>query len=121
MAFGSFHDSWERDRMLSASEAVLHTDAVYGSRETRNKLERFGIADRVQHKGYRKHSLSAVNKRRNAGITVARSGACVCRLQAVLQLRVDAPSELGEELWFRRGLAAIAHNKGGLGSCVSMT
>ena len=71
---GNVHDSRERDRLLLCDEAALYADAAYSSRVTREALARLGIADRVQHKGYRDHPLSEADKRRNAGIAVVRSG-----------------------------------------------
>ena len=71
---GNVHDSRERDRLLLGDETALYADAAYSSRETREKLSRFGIADCVQRKGYRGHPLSAADKRRNAAISVVRSG-----------------------------------------------
>ena len=49
---GNVHDSQERDTLLLGDETVLYADAAYSSKETRDKLERFGIADQVQRKGY---------------------------------------------------------------------
>ena len=49
---GNVHDSVERDTLLLGDEAALYADAAYSSKETRDKLERFGIADQVQRKGY---------------------------------------------------------------------
>ena len=42
----------ERDTLLLGDETTLYADAAYSSKETRDKLERFGIADQVQRKGY---------------------------------------------------------------------
>ena len=52
----------------------LYADAAYSSKETRDKLERFGIADQVQRKGYRNKPLSAKGRRRNDVIAVIRAG-----------------------------------------------
>ena len=49
---GIAHDCQERDTLLLADETVLYADAAYSSKETRDKLERFGIAYQVQRKGY---------------------------------------------------------------------
>jgi transposase, IS5 family len=49
---GNVYDSVERDTLLLGDETVLYTDAAYSSKETRDNLERFGIADQVQRKGY---------------------------------------------------------------------
>ena len=56
-------------------ETAFYADAADSSRETRDKLARFGIADRAPHKGCRGHPLSEADKERNAGIAVVRSGA----------------------------------------------
>lgn len=71
---GNVHDSVERDTLLLGDEAALYADAAYSSQATRNKLAKFGIADRVQRKGYRAHPLSEADKTRNAEIAVTRSG-----------------------------------------------
>ena len=42
---GNVHDSVERDTLLLGDETALYADAAYSSKETRDKLERFGIAD----------------------------------------------------------------------------
>ena len=68
------HDSVERDTLLLGDEAALYADAAYSSQATRDKLAKFGIADRVQRKGYRAHPLSEADKSRNAEIAVTRSG-----------------------------------------------
>ena len=68
------HDSVERDTLLLGDETALYVDAAYSSKETRNKLERLGIADQVQRKGYRNNPLSAQDSRRNDEIAVIRSG-----------------------------------------------
>ena len=52
----------------------LYADAAYSSKETRDKLERFGIADQVQSKGYRNQPLTAKDRRRNDAIAVIRAG-----------------------------------------------
>ena len=49
---GNVHDIVERDTLLLSDETALYADAAYSSKETRDKLERFGIADQVQRKGY---------------------------------------------------------------------
>jgi transposase, IS5 family len=58
---GNAHDSTERDTLLLGDEVALYADAAYSSRATRKKLERFGIKDQVQCKGYRGHPLSAAS------------------------------------------------------------
>lgn len=68
------HDSVERDTRLLGDEATLYADAAYSSKETRNKLERFSIADQVQRKGCRNKPLSTEDKRRNDVIAVIRAG-----------------------------------------------
>ncbi|MDA9224792.1 transposase [Tateyamaria sp.] len=55
-------------------QTALYADAAYSSKETRNKLERLGIADQVQRKGYRNNPLSAQDSRRNDEIAVIRAG-----------------------------------------------
>ena len=55
-------------------ETALYADAAYSSKETRDKLERFGSADQVQRKGYRNKPLSAKDRRRNDAIAVIRAG-----------------------------------------------
>lgn len=71
---GHVHDSQERDTLLLGDESALYTDAAYSSKETRDTLERWGIDDHVQRKGYRNHPLSESDKKRNAEIAVTRSG-----------------------------------------------
>ena len=71
---GNVHDGRERDRLPLGDGTAFHADAAYGSRGTRDKPARFGIADQVQRKGRRGHPLSAADKERNAGIAVVRSG-----------------------------------------------
>lgn len=55
---GNVHDSQERDALLLEDENEIYADAAYSSAETRDKLARFGMSDRVQRKGYRNHPLS---------------------------------------------------------------
>ena len=71
---GNVHDSQERDTLLLGDETVLYADAAYSSKETCDKLERFGIADQVQRKGYRNQPLSEQDSRRNDAIAVIRAG-----------------------------------------------
>tara|TARA_B110000114_G_scaffold15855_1_gene15373 strand:- start:817 stop:1107 length:291 start_codon:yes stop_codon:yes gene_type:complete len=71
---GNVHDSVERDTLLLGDETALYADAAYSSKETRDKLERFGIADQVQRKGYRNKPLSAKDRRRNDTIAVIHAG-----------------------------------------------
>jgi IS5 family transposase len=68
------YDSVECDTLLLGDETALYADAAYSSKETRDKLERFGIADQVQRKGYRNKPLSAKDRRRNDAIAVIRAG-----------------------------------------------
>ena len=71
---GNVHDSVERDTLLLGDEAALYADAAYSSKETRDKLGRFGIADQVQRKGYRNKPLSPEDRQRNDVIAVTRAG-----------------------------------------------
>ncbi len=71
---GNVHDSVERDTLLLGDESALYADAAYSSRETRDKLKRFGIADQVQRKGYRNKPLSDDDRNRNDEIAVIRAG-----------------------------------------------
>ncbi len=75
MTPGNVHDSRERDTLLPGDENELYAAAPCSSAETRDKLARFGISDRVQRKGYRNHPLSAGDHERNKEIAVTRSGA----------------------------------------------
>jgi IS5 family transposase len=45
------HDSQERDILLLGTESQLYNDAPYSSKETRETLARFGVANCVQRKG----------------------------------------------------------------------
>ena len=71
---GNVHDSQERDTLLLGDEIALYADAAYTSEDTRNTLEKLGIEDQVQRKGYRNHPLSESDAIRNAHIAVTRSG-----------------------------------------------
>ncbi len=108
---GNVHDSVERDTLLLGDEAALYADAAYSSQATRKKLERFGIKDQVQRKGYRGHPLSEANKSRNHEIAVTRSGGE--RPFATYKTRYGLARTrligLAKNLTFY-GLAAIAHN-----------
>ena len=53
---------------------VFYADAAYSSKKTRDKLERFGIVDQVQRKGYCNKPLSAKGRKRNDAIAVIRAG-----------------------------------------------
>ena len=108
---GNSHDSTERDTLLLGDEAALYADAAYSSKETRAKLERFGIKDRVQRKGYRGHPISDADKARNAEIAVTRSGgerpfATYKSRYGLVRTRLMG---LANNLTFY-GLAAVAHN-----------
>ena len=108
---GNVHDGRERDTLLLGDESELYADAAYSSAETRDKLVRFGIKDRVQRKGYRNHPLSAVNHQRNKEIVVTRSGgerpfATYKRLYGLARTRFMG---LDKNLTFY-GLAAMASN-----------
>ena len=71
---GNVHDSVERDTLLLGDESALYADAAYSSQETRDKLDRFDIADQVQRKGYRNKPLSDDDRNRNDAIAVIRAG-----------------------------------------------
>lgn len=71
---GNVHDSQQRDTLLLGDENALYADAAYSSKATRDTLERFGIDDQVQRKGYRNKPLSCVEQMRNQMIAVTRSG-----------------------------------------------
>ena len=108
---GNVHDSVERDTLLLGDEAALYADAAYSSKETRDKLERFGIADQVQRKGYRNKPLSTEDKRRNDVIAVIRAGgerpfATYKRRYGLTRTRFMG---LAKNMT-AYGIAAIAHN-----------
>ena len=63
-----------RMRRILGDEAALYADAAYYSQATCGKLDRFGINDQVQRKGYRDHPLSDANRLRNEAIAVTRPG-----------------------------------------------
>ena len=71
---GHVHDSQERDTLLLGDEDALYADAAYSSAQTRDKLKRYGIEDRVQRKGDRNHPLSNKDVWRNREIALTRSG-----------------------------------------------
>jgi IS5 family transposase len=108
---GNAHDSTERDTLLLGDEAALYADAAYSSKATRDKLDRFGIDDQVQRKGYRGHPLSKSDEVRNKEIAVTRSGGE--RPFATYKSRYGLARTrllgLARNLTFY-GLAAIAHN-----------
>ena len=108
---GNVHDSTERDTLLLGDEVALYADAAYSSAATRTKLEKFGIADQVQRKGYRAHPLSQADKERNAEIAVTRSGGerPFATYKARYGLARTRLMGLAKNLSFY-GLAAIAHN-----------
>lgn len=113
---GNAHDSTERDTLLLGDEVALYADAAYSSKETRQKLERFGIEDQVQHKGYRNHLLSEADKARNDEIAVIRAGGerPFATYKSRYGLARTRLMGLVKNMTFY-GLAAIAHNirKGG--------
>ncbi len=108
---GNAHDSTERDALLLGDEAALYADAAYSSKETRQKLDRFGIDDQVQRKGYRGHPLSDANAARNDEIAVTRSGGerPFATYKSRYGLARTRLMGLARNLTFY-GLAAIAHN-----------
>lgn len=108
---GNAHDSTERDTLLLGDEAALYADAAYSSRATRDKLERFGIDDQVQRKGYRAHPLSDADIIRNDEIAVIRSGGerPFATYKSRYRLERTRLMGLATNLAFY-GLAAIAHN-----------
>jgi len=95
---------------------ALYADAAYSSKETRQKLERFGIEDQVQRKRYRGHPLSDVDRGRNDEIAVIRSGGerPFATYKSRYGLARTRLMGLAKNLTLY-GLAAIAHNiqKGG--------
>lgn len=108
---GNVHDSQERDTLLLGDETALFADAAYSSKETRDQLDRFGIQDGVQRKGYRGQPLSKADKARNAEIAVIRGGgerpfATYKQHYGLARTRLLG---LAKNLTFF-GTAAIAHN-----------
>ena len=108
---GNVHDSLERDTLLLGNESQLYADAAYSSKQTRDKLARFGIEDRVQRKGYCNHPLSGGDQERNKEIAVTRSGgerpfATYKRLYGLARTRYMG---LDKNLTFY-GLATLARN-----------
>ena len=71
---GNVHDSQERDTLLLGDETALYADAAYSSKETRDKLARFGIKDQVQRKADRGKPLTEEECYRNKVIALTRSG-----------------------------------------------
>ena len=108
---GNAHDSTERDTLLLGDEAALYADAAYSSQATRDKLDRFGIDDQVQRKGYRGHPLSDADRVRNDEIAVTRSGGerPFATYKSRYGLARTRLMGLPKNLTFY-GLAAIAHN-----------
>jgi len=113
---GNVHDSVERDTLLLGDEVALYADAAYSSKATRDKLDRFGIRDQVQRKGYRGHPLSEADRARNDEIATTRSGGerPFATYKSRYGLARTRLMGLARNLTFY-GLAAIAHNirKGG--------
>ena len=108
---GNVHDSTERDTLLLGDETALYADAAYSSQATRDKLEKFGIADQVQRKGYRNNPLSEADEARNAEISVPRSGGerAFATFKSRYGLMRTRLMGLAKNLTLF-GLAAIAHN-----------
>jgi IS5 family transposase len=108
---GNAHDSTERDTLLLGDETALYADAAYSSRATRDKLERFGIDDQVQRKGYRGHPLSDADIIRNDEIAVIRSGGerPFATYKSRYGLARTRLMGIATNLTFY-GIAAIAHN-----------
>ena len=108
---GNVHDSVERDTLLLGDETALYADAAYSSKETRDKLERFGIVDQVQRKGYRNKPLSAKGRRRNDAIAVIRAGGERPFATYKSRCSLDRTRFLGlTKNMTVYGIAAIAHN-----------
>lgn len=108
---GNVHDSQERDTLLLGDESALYADPAYSSKDTRDKLKRFGIKDQVQRKGYRGQPLSGADLARNKEIAVIRSGgerpfATYKRIYGLARTRFMG---LNKNQTFY-GLAAIASN-----------
>ena len=100
-----------KERHQTVTGPSLYADAAYSSKETRDKLERFGIADQVQGKGYRNKPLSAKDRRRNDAIAVIRAGGE--RPFATYKSRYGLARTRFMGLAKNRtayGIAAIAHN-----------
>lgn len=108
---GNVHDSQERDTLLLGDESALYADSAYASRETDEKLQRFGIDNQVQRKGHRGKPLSEADKERNKEIAVTRAGgerpfAHYKRAYGLARTRLMG---LAKNLTFY-GLAAVALN-----------
>ena len=108
---GNVHDSQERDTLLLGTEEALYADCAYSSEQTRDKLKRFGIADKVMTKGSRGKKLSEEEKLRNKEISVIRAGgerpfATYKRVYGLARTRFMG---LAKNMTFY-GLAAIALN-----------
>lgn len=111
VAPGNAHDSTERDTLLLGDEAALYADAAFSSQATRDKLDRFGIDDQVQRKGYRSHPLPDADRVRNDEVAVTRSGGerPFTTYNSRYGLARTRLLGLAKNLTFY-GLAAIAHN-----------
>ena len=99
------------ERNQTVTGPSRYADAADSSKETRDKLERFGIADQVQGKGYRNKPLSAKDRRRNDAIAVIRAGGE--RPFATYKSRYGLARTRFMGLAKNRtayGIAAIAHN-----------
>lgn len=108
---GNVHDSQELGTLLLGDETRLYADAAYSSKETQEKLQRFGIEDHVQRKGYRNHPLSEADKTRNKEIGVTRGGGerPFAQYKRVYNLARTRVMGLAKNRTFY-GIAAIAHN-----------
>jgi IS5 family transposase len=108
---GNVHDSQERDTLLLGDETQFYGDAAYSSAETRGKLKRYGIENKIQRNAYRNAPLTEKDKERNAEIAVTRSGGE--RPFAIYKcnygLRRTRLMGLAKNLSFF-GIVAIAHN-----------
>ena len=108
---GNVHDSQERDTLLLGDEEQFYADAAYSSQETRDKLVRHGVQDKVQRKAYRNRPLSKEDEERNAEIAVTRAGAerPFATYKRHYGLRRTRYLGLTKNLSFF-GIVAIAHN-----------
>ena len=105
------HDSVERDTLLLSYETALYAGAAYSLKAMRDKLERFGIADQVQRKGYHNKPLSAKDRRSNDAIAVIRAGGerPFATYKSRYGLARTPFMELAKNMT-AYGIAAIAHN-----------
>ena len=61
---------FQRDVLLLGNEKAFYADSAYCYQQTSDKLKRFGIANKVQSKGYRHQPLSQADKQQNAEIAL---------------------------------------------------